>query len=65
MIECFCYWFMNLIGYRMICFDVALARGIPLNSYTCWTWYPHWKKGTYREKSIGGHYLFTGYGVDK
>ena len=65
MIEYFCYWIMNLIGYRKICFDAALSRGIPLSSYEGWFYYPTWEKGTYRERSLGGNYIFMGYGTDK
>lgn len=64
MLEAFVYWFMNLIGYRYICFDAALARGIPLEGYSGWFYYRSWKKGTYREKSLGGSYKYMGYGVD-
>jgi len=65
MIEYFTYWIMNLVGYRKICFDLALARGINLDSYRGWFYYPSWKKGTYREEVSGGRYEFKGYGIDK
>lgn len=65
MIESLHYWFMNLIGYRKICFDAALSKGIPLTSYQGWFYRPKWVKGTYRERSLCGEYVFVGYGIDK
>jgi len=56
---------MNFIGCRYICFDVALARGIPLNGYSGWFYYRKWEKGTYREKDLLGDYKYMGYGIDK
>ncbi len=62
MIEAFAYWFMNLMGYRLYCFDYALERGIRLTHYTSWIWRPWKAKGTYRERRYG--YECVGYGVD-
>lgn len=63
MIEAFCYWMMQLIGYRRLCFDLAFKRNIMLDSFHGWAWYPEWKKGTYRE--IHNGWRFAGYGIDK
>jgi hypothetical protein len=63
MYEYVVYKLMQIIGYRYLSFDMALERGIRLDGYHGWFFYPHWKKGTYREVKDG--YRFTGYGTDK
>lgn len=65
MLDYFSYFFMQLIGYRKIYFDAALARGIPLSGYSMWAFYPMWEKGTYREVSLKKPYRYAGYGVDR
>jgi len=63
MLEYVFYSVAQLIGYRKIYFDLALYRGIPLDGYSGWFFYPSWDKGTYRETVAG--YEFNGYGTDK
>jgi len=63
MVEAFCYWLMQSLGHRKLCFDWAFSRGIQLDSFEGWFWRPWWKPGTYREQRRG--YRFSGYGVDK
>jgi hypothetical protein len=63
MIEAVIYWFMQILGYRKMHYDLAFARNIMLTSYDGWSWYPEWPKGTYRE--IHNGWRFAGYGTDK